>query len=197
MINLWFTYDLGEGGAYPAYAKNNYLFYYVLRIVLIQTHLAYSIYLFYLYSDDENMSRPNEFGWDMDDPSVQYWIPFWSSRFYSNGISQIQLLIYCPYITCGSYRFRARARHIRVFFLKTIILGNKLVSWSLDEEKERIWRSGNSQSRPLVLQKYGWRERHPWTIGSPLVFSLFKYLVYLSYLCYWVRFYTYFDRVSD
>ena len=125
--------------------------------------------------------------------------PSWPSRYYSHGISQIQHLIYCTYITYGTYRSRASTCHI---------LGPVPWRWwswvwarPLDEEKERIWRRGNSQSRPLVLQEYGWRERQSWTVSSPLVFSLFEYLIYVPYLCYLAAtkyiYYTYFGRVSN
>ena len=35
---------------------------------------------------------------------------------------------------------------------------------SLEEENETMWSRGTAQSRPLVLQKNGWRKRRTWTI---------------------------------
>ena len=138
-------------------------------------------------SDDENISLDNEFGGDMDDPGGDLpdqagTIPMAYLRYNTWFIALILLMV----LTGPGPA--------------PVILGPipwRWWSWvwarPLDEEKERIWRRGNPQSRLLLLQEYGWRERKSWTIRSPLVFSLFEYLVYLSYYTY----YTYFGRVSD
>ena len=138
-------------------------------------------------SDDENISLDNEFGGDMDDPGGDLpdqagTIPMAYLRYNTWFIALILLMV----LTGPGPA--------------PVILGPvpwRCWSWvwarPLAEEKERIWRRGNPQSRLLLLQEYGCQERQSWTIRSHLVFSLFEYLVYLSFYTY----YTYFGRVSD